>query len=143
MRVKRRDAEQWMSRCLLPESLRQRIQIYKWQEIRGVDEDNLIPKDLRRDIKHLCLAFILAGFIGPMYAKEILQKEMLSHVGVGEYCETKSATLLPLHKAYPVIPAASAKAGNASADEALLCKSGTLNPRKAKGKFWCAYEGTM
>lgn len=25
------------------------------------------------------------------YAKEILQKEMLPHVGVGEYCETKKA----------------------------------------------------
>lgn len=25
------------------------------------------------------------------YAKDILQKEMLPHVGVGEYCETKKA----------------------------------------------------
>ena len=25
------------------------------------------------------------------YAKEILQKEMLPHVGVGEFCETKKA----------------------------------------------------
>ncbi|KAL7108267.1 hypothetical protein ACP275_06G103200 [Erythranthe tilingii] len=65
MRVKRRDAEQWMSHRLLPESLRQRIRRYdqyKWQETRGVDEENLIhnlPKDLRRDIKrHLCLALL-------------------------------------------------------------------------------------
>ncbi|KAF2297688.1 hypothetical protein GH714_002249 [Hevea brasiliensis] len=28
------------------------------------------------------------------YAKEILQKEMLPHVGVGEYCETKKLTIL-------------------------------------------------
>lgn len=65
MRVKRRDAEQWMAHRLLPESLRQRIrryEQYKWQETRGVDEDYLIrnlPKDLRRDIKqHLCLALL-------------------------------------------------------------------------------------
>lgn len=62
MRVKRRDAEQWMSHRLLPEDLRERIrryEQYKWQETRGVDEEFLIhnlPKDLRRDIKrHLCL----------------------------------------------------------------------------------------
>ncbi|KAF7816713.1 cyclic nucleotide-gated ion channel 1-like [Senna tora] len=66
MRVKRRDAEQWMSHRLLPDSLRERIrrhEQYKWQETRGVDEDNLIrnlPKDLRRDIKrHLCLALLM------------------------------------------------------------------------------------
>ncbi|XP_051138216.1 cyclic nucleotide-gated ion channel 1 [Andrographis paniculata] len=62
MRVKRRDAEQWMSHRLLPYSLKERIrryEQYKWQETRGVDEENLVrnlPKDLRRDIKrHLCL----------------------------------------------------------------------------------------
>nr|XP_043631220.1 cyclic nucleotide-gated ion channel 1 [Erigeron canadensis] len=65
MRVKRRDAEQWMSHRLLPEPLKERIrryEQYKWQETRGVDEDNLIrnlPKDLRRDIKrHLCLQLL-------------------------------------------------------------------------------------
>ncbi|KAH7840126.1 hypothetical protein Vadar_012966 [Vaccinium darrowii] len=62
-RAKMRDAEQWMSTRLLPASLRERIrryEQYKWQETRGVDEENLIrnlPKDLRRDIKrHLGLA---------------------------------------------------------------------------------------
>ncbi|KAL6509263.1 Cyclic nucleotide-gated ion channel 1 [Orobanche gracilis] len=65
MRVKKRDAEQWMSHRLLPDSLRGRIRRYdqyKWQETRGVDEENLIrnlPNDLRRDIKrHLCLALL-------------------------------------------------------------------------------------
>lgn len=65
MRVKRRDAEQWMSHRLLPEDLRERIrrhEQYKWQETRGVDEECLIrnlPKDLRRDIKHhLCIALL-------------------------------------------------------------------------------------
>jgi len=66
MRVRRRDAEQWMSHRLLPESLRERIrryEQYKWQETRGVDEENLVrnlPKDLRRDIKrHLCLSLLM------------------------------------------------------------------------------------
>ncbi|XP_076930305.1 cyclic nucleotide-gated ion channel 1-like [Bidens hawaiensis] len=65
MRVKRRDAEQWMSHRLLPPTLKERIrryEQYKWQETRGVDEDTLIrnlPKDLRRDIKrHLCLKLL-------------------------------------------------------------------------------------
>ncbi|XVE73721.1 hypothetical protein DITRI_Ditri11bG0141400 [Diplodiscus trichospermus] len=62
MRVKRQDAEQWMSHRMLPDNLKQRIrryEQYKWQETRGVEEEVLIsnlPKDLRRDIKrHLCL----------------------------------------------------------------------------------------
>ncbi|WJX92508.1 putative cyclic nucleotide-gated ion channel 10, variant 2 [Trifolium repens] len=62
MRIKRRDAEQWMCHRMLPEYLKERIrryEQYKWQENRGVEEENLIrnlPKDLRRDIKrHLCL----------------------------------------------------------------------------------------
>lgn len=65
MRVKRRDAEQWMSHRMLPENLRERIrryEQYKWLETRGVEEDNLVqnlPKDLRRDIKrHLCLKLL-------------------------------------------------------------------------------------
>ncbi|KAM5555619.1 cyclic nucleotide-gated ion channel 1 [Rosa sericea] len=65
MRVKRRDAEQWMSHRMLPEKLKERIRRYdqyKWQETRGVEEDTLVrnlPKDLRKDIKrHLCLALV-------------------------------------------------------------------------------------
>ncbi|KEH40404.1 putative potassium channel, voltage-dependent, ERG [Medicago truncatula] len=73
MRVKRRDAEQWMSHRLLPDDLRERIRRYdqyKWQETRGVNEDNLVrdlPKDLRRDIKrHLCLDLLMRV---PMFEK--------------------------------------------------------------------------
>ncbi|KAK3026595.1 hypothetical protein RJ639_041615, partial [Escallonia herrerae] len=65
MRVKRRDAEQWMSHRMLPENLRERIrryEQYRWQETRGVEEESLVrnlPKDLRRDIKrHLCWALL-------------------------------------------------------------------------------------
>lgn len=73
MRVKKRDTEQWMSHRLLLESLRERIrryEQYKWQETRGVDEENLLqnlPKDLRRDIKrHLCLDLVTRV---PMFEK--------------------------------------------------------------------------
>ncbi|KAK6936712.1 Ion transport domain [Dillenia turbinata] len=73
MRIKRRDAEQWMSHRLLPENLKERIrryEQYKWQETRGVDEESLLrnlPKDLRRDIKHhLCLALLMRV---PMFEK--------------------------------------------------------------------------
>lgn len=73
MRVKRRDAEQWMSHRLLPETLKERIrrhEQYRWQETRGVDEENLLrnlPKDLRRDIKrHLCLKLLMRV---PMFEK--------------------------------------------------------------------------
>ncbi|XP_027337369.1 cyclic nucleotide-gated ion channel 1-like [Abrus precatorius] len=65
MRLKRRDAEQWMSHRMLPDLLKERIrryEQYKWQVNRGVEEEKLIhnlPKDLRRDIKHhLCLGLL-------------------------------------------------------------------------------------
>ncbi|KAF9604326.1 hypothetical protein IFM89_005907, partial [Coptis chinensis] len=73
MRVKRQDAEQWMSHHLLPENLRERMrryEQYKWQETRGVDKEFLVrnlPKDLRRDIKrHLCLGLLMRV---PMFEK--------------------------------------------------------------------------
>ncbi|XP_059312481.1 cyclic nucleotide-gated ion channel 1-like isoform X1 [Lycium ferocissimum] len=65
MRLKRQDAEHWMSHRKLPDNLRERVrryEQYRWQETRGVDEDYLIvnlPKDLRRDIKrHLCWSLV-------------------------------------------------------------------------------------
>ncbi|KAK2650082.1 hypothetical protein Ddye_017571 [Dipteronia dyeriana] len=73
MRVKRQDAEQWMSHRMLPENLRDRIRRYEqynWQETRGVEEETLIrslPKDLRRDInRHLCLDLLMRV---PMFEK--------------------------------------------------------------------------
>lgn len=66
MRVKRRDAQLWMTHRMLPDTLRERIrryEQYKWQETRGVEERTLIrtlPKDLRRDInRHLCFDLIM------------------------------------------------------------------------------------
>lgn len=79
MRVKRRDAELWMSHRMLPEDLKGRVrryEQYKWQENRGVDEESLIqnlPKDVRRDIKrHLCLSLLMKV---PMF--EIMDERLL------------------------------------------------------------------
>ncbi|XP_023728303.1 cyclic nucleotide-gated ion channel 1 [Lactuca sativa] len=79
MRVKRRDAELWMSHRMLPDELKSRVrryEQYKWQENRGVDEESLIhnlPKDLRRDIKrHLCLSLLMRV---PMF--EIMDERLL------------------------------------------------------------------
>lgn len=75
MRVKRQDAEQWMSHRLLPDILRERIrrhEQYRWQETRGVDEQQLVmnlPKDLRRDIKrHLCFALLKRVSVTTIYS---------------------------------------------------------------------------
>ncbi|CAN6229771.1 unnamed protein product [Urochloa humidicola] len=65
MRVKKRDAEQWMHHRSLPPDIRHRVrryERYRWLKTRGVDEESLVqtlPKDLRRDIKrHLCLGLV-------------------------------------------------------------------------------------
>ncbi|KAL2628771.1 hypothetical protein R1flu_013457 [Riccia fluitans] len=65
MRLKRRDAEEWMNHRDLPLGLRNRVRRYdqyKWFETQGVDEQGLmnnLPQDLRRDIKrHLCLNLV-------------------------------------------------------------------------------------
>ncbi|MED6124333.1 Cyclic nucleotide-gated ion channel 1, variant 2 [Stylosanthes scabra] len=62
MRFKRRDIERWMSHRMLPDNLKERIrryEQYKWQQHRGVDEEEIIgslPKDLRMDVnRHLLI----------------------------------------------------------------------------------------
>ncbi|KAJ6679818.1 CYCLIC NUCLEOTIDE-GATED ION CHANNEL 10-RELATED [Salix purpurea] len=92
MRVKRRDADQWMSQRMLPDNLRERIrryEQYKWQETRGVEERGLIrnlPKDLRRDInRHLCLDLIKKV---PIFGK--MDEKILDAI-----CDRLKATLYP------------------------------------------------
>ncbi|KAI3929318.1 hypothetical protein MKX01_006554 [Papaver californicum] len=95
MRMKCRDAEQWMFHRLLPDPLKRaqrlrRYEQYRWQETRGVDEQNLIcnlPKDLRRDIKrHLCLNLLMRV---PMFEKmdEKLLDAMCDHLKPALYTE--------------------------------------------------------
>ncbi|KAM7503307.1 hypothetical protein LguiB_002211 [Lonicera macranthoides] len=54
----------------------------------------------------------------------------------GERLQGSSLTKpLPEDKFYPLITAEQAKSSNATIDNAMLCKNGTLNPKKAKGKI--------
>ncbi|KAK9284179.1 hypothetical protein L1049_023347 [Liquidambar formosana] len=55
--------------------------------------------------------------------------------------ESLSPTALPDKKFFPVITGADAKAANASSADALLCKPGTLDPTKAKGKILVCLRG--
>ncbi|CAK9177165.1 unnamed protein product [Ilex paraguariensis] len=48
---------------------------------------------------------------------------------------------LPKDKFYPLVSAAEAKAPNSSAEEAMLCKGGTLDPEKVKGKILVCLRG--
>ncbi|KAI3457048.1 hypothetical protein Pfo_013711 [Paulownia fortunei] len=55
--------------------------------------------------------------------------------------ESLSAKSLPKKKSFQIISARYAKAANASADEAELCKAGTLDPEKVKGKILVCLRG--
>ncbi|XP_041005995.1 subtilisin-like protease SBT5.3 isoform X1 [Juglans microcarpa x Juglans regia] len=55
--------------------------------------------------------------------------------------ESLSSTVLGSKKFYPLVSAADTKAANASAEDALLCKNGTLDPRKVKGKILVCLRG--
>ncbi|KAL7129247.1 hypothetical protein ABFS83_13G052500 [Erythranthe nasuta] len=55
--------------------------------------------------------------------------------------ESLSAKSLPKKKSFQIISATDAKATNASADQALLCKAGTLDAKKVKGKILVCLRG--
>ncbi|KAF3455792.1 hypothetical protein FNV43_RR00434 [Rhamnella rubrinervis] len=55
--------------------------------------------------------------------------------------ESLSATALPSNKLYPLISPAKAKAANESVAEAVLCKVGTLDLKKVKGKILVCLRG--
>ncbi|XP_059667215.1 subtilisin-like protease SBT5.4 [Cornus florida] len=54
---------------------------------------------------------------------------------------TSISKALPEDRFYPLISAAQAKAANASAEEAILCKPGTLDTEKVKGKILACLRG--
>ncbi|KAJ7963501.1 Subtilisin-like protease [Quillaja saponaria] len=74
-----------------------------------------------------------------------IDREFTSYVALGDRRHLKGASLsassLPHAKLYPLISAANANAANVSAAEALLCKEGTLNPKKVKGKIIVCLRG--
>ncbi|GFQ05873.1 subtilisin-like protease sbt5.3 [Phtheirospermum japonicum] len=55
--------------------------------------------------------------------------------------ESLSATSLPKKKSFRIISARNAKAANATPEEAELCKAGTLDPKKVKGKILVCLRG--
>ncbi|CAK9151834.1 unnamed protein product [Ilex paraguariensis] len=55
--------------------------------------------------------------------------------------ESLSPKALPNKKFFPIVSAADTKAANASAGDALLCKAGTLDLRKVKGKILVCLRG--
>ncbi|KAL0012046.1 hypothetical protein SO802_007154 [Lithocarpus litseifolius] len=74
-----------------------------------------------------------------------LDREFESFVKLQNGKQFKGASMskpLPAgDKFYPLISAAHAKAANASAKDAMLCKPGTLDPKKAKGKILACLRG--
>ncbi|KAJ9176734.1 hypothetical protein P3X46_012016 [Hevea brasiliensis] len=55
--------------------------------------------------------------------------------------ESLSRTALPKDKCFAIISASDARAANASVEDALLCKAGTLDPKKAEGKILVCLRG--
>ncbi|KAK6157111.1 hypothetical protein DH2020_011359 [Rehmannia glutinosa] len=55
--------------------------------------------------------------------------------------ESLSAKSLPKNKSFRIISARYAKSANATAEEAELCKAGTLDPKKVKGKILVCLRG--
>ncbi|KAL6137073.1 hypothetical protein ACLB2K_062368 [Fragaria x ananassa] len=74
-----------------------------------------------------------------------MDREFPSYITLGNWKHLKgqslSAMALRSKRFYPLISAADAKAANASVHEALLCKAGTLDPEKVKGKILACLRG--
>ncbi|XVF03571.1 hypothetical protein REPUB_Repub05bG0004900 [Reevesia pubescens] len=74
-----------------------------------------------------------------------LDREFTSYVELGNKKHLKGASLasatLKSRISYPLISAEEAKAANASAEDAILCQPGTLDPKKAKGKILACLRG--
>lgn len=74
-----------------------------------------------------------------------MDRQFPSYVVLGNKKRLEGGSLspkaLPPNKFFPLISAADAKAANASADDALLCKAGTLDHSKVKGKILVCLRG--
>ncbi|KAG6748806.1 hypothetical protein POTOM_048742 [Populus tomentosa] len=74
-----------------------------------------------------------------------MDREFPSYVVLGNKIsfkgESLSAKALPRNKFFPLMSAADARATNASVENALLCKDGSLDPEKAKGKILVCLRG--
>ncbi|GAA0169668.1 serine protease [Lithospermum erythrorhizon] len=73
-----------------------------------------------------------------------MDREFQSHVKLQNGQNLKGASLspaLPEEKMYPLLSAALGKAVNASENDAILCKPGTLDPEKVKGNILVCLRG--
>ncbi|CAL5198118.1 unnamed protein product [Lathyrus oleraceus] len=74
-----------------------------------------------------------------------MDRSFTSFVTLGNKKILEGASLsesnLPPNKLYPLLSAADARAHNASSANALLCKNGTLDPTKVKGKILVCLRG--
>ncbi|PRQ52436.1 putative tripeptidyl-peptidase II [Rosa chinensis] len=74
-----------------------------------------------------------------------MDREFPTYITLGNWKHFKgqslSAVALPSKRFYPLTSAADAKAANTSIEEALLCKAGTLDPEKVKGKILACLRG--
>ncbi|XP_039162785.1 subtilisin-like protease SBT5.3 [Eucalyptus grandis] len=78
-------------------------------------------------------------------AASTMDRDFSNYVVIGDQSRFKGASLspksLPRGKFYKLISAADARLSHVSANEALLCKNGTLDPRKVKGKILVCLRG--
>ncbi|KAH7861802.1 hypothetical protein Vadar_031045 [Vaccinium darrowii] len=74
-----------------------------------------------------------------------MDRQFPSYVFLGNKMHLKGESLspkaLPNNKFFAIISAADAKAANASAVDAILCKAGSLDPKKANGKILVCLRG--
>ncbi|KAI8552255.1 hypothetical protein RHMOL_Rhmol06G0252500 [Rhododendron molle] len=74
-----------------------------------------------------------------------MDRQFPSYVILGNKMHLKGESLspkaLPNNKFFPIISAADAKAANASAADAILCKGGSLDPKKVNGKILVCLRG--
>ncbi|RHN63361.1 putative tripeptidyl-peptidase II [Medicago truncatula] len=78
-------------------------------------------------------------------AASTIDRDFTSYVVLGNKKILKGASLseshLPPHKLFPLISGANANVDNVSAEQALLCLNGALDPHKAHGKILVCLEG--
>ncbi|KAK1581434.1 hypothetical protein Q3G72_006001 [Acer saccharum] len=74
-----------------------------------------------------------------------MDREFTSYIGLGNRKHIKGSSLsakgLPSEKFYPLISAAAARTSKATVSDATLCKPGTLDPVKVKGKILVCLRG--
>ncbi|XP_047340633.1 subtilisin-like protease SBT5.3 [Impatiens glandulifera] len=109
-------------------------------------------------VKHGIVVVCSAGNSGPKpatvsniapweftVAASTMDRQFPSYVILGDKTrlqgESLSPKVLPHNVFFPILSAADAKAANASVDEARLCKAGTLDPKKVKGKILVCLRG--